>query len=146
MKLVDPETLAGTDVEWRFTEEGDEVRSCSFPLCQCLLIDNRFFLIQVRVSKATGRIIPIPKQAYETIDYKTKSTYVENETKDTVSAVISEVSKYYLFRKILFGLTFDFSTISFQITFKPELKTFEMDIMDKMGIKEDRTPAKTYWY
>ena len=25
VKLVDPETLSGTDVEWRFTEEGEKV-------------------------------------------------------------------------------------------------------------------------
>ncbi|XP_077286801.1 mitochondrial ribosomal protein L24 [Arctopsyche grandis] len=100
VKLVDPETLAATDIEWRFTEEGEKVR----------------------VSKATSRIIPIPKQAFETYDYKSKNSYVENPTKDTKSNVISEIS------------------------FKPELKTFEMDIMDKMGIKEDRVPAKTFWY
>jgi large subunit ribosomal protein L24 len=33
-----------------------------------------------------------------------------------------------------------------EITFKPALKTFEMDIMEHMGIQEDRVPAKTYWY
>lgn len=32
------------------------------------------------------------------------------------------------------------------ITFEPALKTFEMDIMEQMGIKEDRVPGKTYWY
>jgi len=32
------------------------------------------------------------------------------------------------------------------ITFEPALKTFEMDIMEQMGIKEDGVPAKTYWY
>jgi large subunit ribosomal protein L24 len=32
------------------------------------------------------------------------------------------------------------------ITFEPALKTFETDIMEQMGIKEDRVPAKTYWY
>lgn len=32
------------------------------------------------------------------------------------------------------------------ITFSPLLKTFEMDIMDDMGIKEDRVPAQTFWY
>lgn len=29
---------------------------------------------------------------------------------------------------------------------QPALKTFEMDIMDEMGIKEDRIPKKIYWY
>lgn len=29
---------------------------------------------------------------------------------------------------------------------QPKLKTFEMDIMDEMDIKEDRVPKKHYWY
>jgi large subunit ribosomal protein L24 len=33
-----------------------------------------------------------------------------------------------------------------EITFEPALKTFEMDIMEQMGIQEDRVPSKTYWY
>lgn len=97
--LVDPADLKGTEVEWRFTEEGEKVR----------------------VSKRTGRIIPIPPSAEETKDYKSKSLYKE-QPKDTTADVVEE------------------------ITFSPELKTFEMDIMDKFGIKEDRVPAKTYWY
>ncbi|OWR49668.1 putative 39S ribosomal protein L24 [Danaus plexippus plexippus] len=100
VKLVDPETLKATEVEWRFTEEGEKVR----------------------VSTVTGRIIPIPKAAEETVDYKSKELYVENEAKDTAA---SDVTK---------------------ITFQPKLCTFEMDIMESMGIKEDRVPAKSYWY
>ncbi|GBP83906.1 Probable 39S ribosomal protein L24, mitochondrial [Eumeta japonica] len=99
VKLVDPETLKPTEAEWRYTEEGEKVR----------------------VSKATSRIIPIPKMAEETYDYKTKNAYVENE-KDTKADKVTE------------------------ITFEPKLKTFEMDIMDSMGITEDRIPAKSFWY
>lgn len=33
-----------------------------------------------------------------------------------------------------------------QITFSPLLKTFEMEIMDNMNIKEDRVPVPSYWY
>lgn len=43
----------GTQVEWRYTEQGEKVR----------------------VSKRTGHIIPIPVSATETIDYKTKAGY-----------------------------------------------------------------------
>ncbi|XP_063834260.1 large ribosomal subunit protein uL24m [Ostrinia nubilalis] len=100
VKLVDPETLKPTEIEWRYTEEGDKVR----------------------VSKASSRIIPIPKGAEETIDYKSKEVYIENEKKDTKADVIAK------------------------ITFAPKLNTFEMDIMEEMGIKEDRVPAKSYWY
>ncbi|CAG9864305.1 unnamed protein product [Phyllotreta striolata] len=76
---------------------------------------------RVRVSTRTGRIIPFPASMEETIDYKSKASYKE-QPKDTMASIVSE------------------------ITFKPELKTFEMDIMEKMGIEEDRIPAKTYWY
>lgn len=36
--------------------------------------------------------------------------------------------------------------LTFRITFQPTLKTFEMDIAEKMGIKDDRVPTKVYWY
>lgn len=97
--LVDPSDLKATPFEWRFTEEGKKVR----------------------VSTRTGRIIPMPATAEETIDYKTKATYKE-QPKDTSADDVTEV------------------------TFEPALKTFEMDIMEKMGIKEDRIPPKSYWY
>ncbi|XP_047036841.1 probable 39S ribosomal protein L24, mitochondrial [Helicoverpa zea] len=100
VKLVDPETLKPTDFEWRYTEEGDKVR----------------------VSLASSRIIPIPKTAEETMDFKSKELYVENVDKDTTSDTVAKV------------------------TFAPKLRTFEMDIMEEMGIKEDRVPAKSYWY
>uniref|UniRef100_A0A0K8TRN0 Large ribosomal subunit protein uL24m n=1 Tax=Tabanus bromius TaxID=304241 RepID=A0A0K8TRN0_TABBR len=97
--LVDPSDLQATKFAWRYTEEGDKVR----------------------VSTRTGRIIPIPKANEETVDYKTKGTYIERE-KDTKADVVTEV------------------------TFEPKLKTFEMDIMDEMGIKEEGEPRRTYWY
>lgn len=33
-----------------------------------------------------------------------------------------------------------------KITYKPKLLTFEQEIMQDMGIKEDNEPCKTYWY
>ncbi|XP_043278882.1 probable 39S ribosomal protein L24, mitochondrial [Venturia canescens] len=99
IKLVDPSDSKATDVEWRYTIEGD----------------------RVRVSTRTGRIIPIPVSDNETIDYKLPHLY-NDKPKDTLKADVEE------------------------ITFEPVLKTFEMDIMDKMGIKEDRIPKKYYWY
>jgi large subunit ribosomal protein L24 len=69
----------------------------------------------------SGRIIPIPPMAEETYDYKTKSAYREGD-KDTTADDLSK------------------------ITFKPSLCTFDMEIMQKMGIKEERVPAKTFWY
>ncbi|CAH2987093.1 unnamed protein product [Chilo suppressalis] len=100
VKLVDPESLKPTEIEWRYTEEG----------------------VKVRVSKESSRIIPIPKTAEETIDFKSKELYLENEEKDTKADVVTKV------------------------TFAPKLRTFEMDIMEDMGIKEDRVPAESYWY
>uniref|UniRef100_A0A0K8UYZ3 Large ribosomal subunit protein uL24m n=1 Tax=Bactrocera latifrons TaxID=174628 RepID=A0A0K8UYZ3_BACLA len=76
---------------------------------------------KVRVSARTGRLIPIPETNNQTHDYKTPGAYIERE-KDTTAAVVSE------------------------ITFQPKLSTFEMDIMEEMGIEEERTPKKTYWY
>ncbi|VVC33861.1 Hypothetical protein CINCED_3A016597 [Cinara cedri] len=76
---------------------------------------------KVRVSSRTGKLIPIPSLAKETFDYKTPNTYKESE-KDTKTMDVQE------------------------ITFLPLLKTFEMEIMDAMGITEDRVQAPTHWY
>lgn len=97
--LVDPSDNKVCKTEWRFTEEGE----------------------RVRVSLRTGRIIPIPQAAEETMDYKTRKTYAETD-KDTIASVVEA------------------------ITYQPALKTFEMDIMEQMGIKEERIPKKTFWY
>lgn len=76
---------------------------------------------RVRVSLRTGRIIPMPPSSVETWDYKTPETYLEGD-KDTKADVVKAVD------------------------FRPTLKTFEMEIMDSMGIVEDRVPKKSYWY
>lgn len=99
VKLVDPTDLEATDFEWRYDDEGN----------------------RVRVSTRTERIIPIPEQAYETIDYVERKSYRE-QPKDTPAKLVS------------------------QLTFKPAAKTFEMDICDEMGIKDDRVPYPMYWY
>nr|CAD7449402.1 unnamed protein product [Timema bartmani] len=99
VSLVDPSDLQSTPVEWRFTDAGEKVR----------------------VSVRSGRIIPIPVMAGETVDYKTKASYKDSE-KDTLASNVSE------------------------ITFAPKLKTFEMDIMEEFGLKEERAPAHTFWY
>lgn len=76
---------------------------------------------KVRISLRTGRIIPMPRLSEETYDYKTAAVY-EEKKKDTPAHIVSKV------------------------TFKPYHGTFEMDIMEHMGIKEDRVPAPAYWY
>jgi len=77
---------------------------------------------KVRVCLRTGRVLPMPAASEETYDYKSKRTYLENPTKDTKAVAVET------------------------ITFNPKLKTFEMEIMDELGIKEDKIPKKTYWY
>lgn len=98
-KLVDPTDLMPTDIEWRYDDDGN----------------------RQRVSKRTERIIPIPKSAYETMDYVEKHAYSE-QPKDTPAELVNKV------------------------TFKPQVKTFEMDICDQQEIKEDRIPYPMYWY
>lgn len=97
--LVDPADFKPTTIQWRYTEEGQKVR----------------------VSVRTGRIVPVPGVAFETVDYKDKKLYLE-QPKDTPAKLATEV------------------------TFKPKVKTFEMEIMEEMGIKEDRIPYPMFWY
>jgi len=77
---------------------------------------------RVRMSVRTGTIIPMPSKAEETLDYNTKTNYVMNKVKDTKPSVVEDV------------------------TYEPKLSTFEMDIMDQMGIQESRKPKKSWWY
>jgi len=77
---------------------------------------------RVRVSTRSGTILPLPAQMEETQDYKTKAGYSLNKEKDTPPNMVEE------------------------ITYEPRLATFEMDIVDRMGIKEDRRAARTWWY
>lgn len=60
---------------------------------------------RIRISKRTGLEIPIPKNAEETIDYTTRAGYPEQE-KDTKAEDVSA------------------------ITYVPEIKTFEMGLME----------------
>lgn len=76
---------------------------------------------RVRVSTRTERIIPIPELAYETMDYKEAKVYVE-QPKDTPADMVAEK------------------------TFKPEARTFEMDICNQLGISDERVPYPMYWY
>jgi len=99
VSLIDPDDHNPTQVEWRYDEDGNEVR----------------------VSLRTGRIVPLPTKALETRDFAVSSAYKE-QPKDTHP---DEVIK---------------------VTFEPQLKTFEMDISDNMGIKEERIPYPMYWY
>lgn len=64
----------------------------------------------------------MPSKAEETMDYKTRTRYRLNKTKDTEPKVVED------------------------ITYEPRLATFEMDIMRAMGITETRRPKRTYWY
>ena len=70
IKLVDPTDEQPTDVEWRFTEDGE----------------------RIRVSTRSGSIIPKPTKSEETVDYKHKSNYVEHKVKDTAAKAVEEIT------------------------------------------------------
>ncbi len=98
--LVDPMDEKPTEVEWQYTEDGE----------------------RVRVSSRTGRPLPVPSEAYQTVDYKTPEGYSESQQKDTKAKDVEE------------------------ITYKPRLATFEMEIMEEQGIQEDRDAKPTFYY
>lgn len=76
---------------------------------------------RVRVSVKSGRIIPLPSGAKELDDFVNPTIY-EDTDKDTRE---DEVTK---------------------VTYRPKLCMFEDDIMNAMGIKEDRKWPKYYYY
>lgn len=78
---------------------------------------------RVRVSTRTGRIIPLSRDArYADPEDGINTLDFKETNKDTTEAVLTK------------------------ITFEAKLKTFEQDLMDEYGIKEDRQRALTYYY
>lgn len=78
---------------------------------------------KVRVSTRSGRILGTPDSA----------TYI-HETNIINPATYAESNKDMKESDLL------------EITYKPHLKTFEQDCMEKAGIVETRKRAKTYWW
>jgi len=99
VKLVDPVDERGCEVEWRYTEDGE----------------------RVRVSRRSGRILPVPEVAKATADYMAPESYTAGP-KDT------DAGKVIL------------------VTYAPKLMTVEDDILDSVGIVETKKRGKTYWY
>ena len=96
---MDPVDERGCEVEWRYTEDGE----------------------RVRVSRRSGRILPIPEVAKATADYMAPESYTAGP-KDT------DAGKVIL------------------VTYAPKLMTVEDDILDSVGIGETKKRSKTYWY
>ncbi|XP_063040854.1 large ribosomal subunit protein uL24m [Engraulis encrasicolus] len=97
ISIIDPTDRKPTEVEWRFTEEGEKVR----------------------VSLRTGRIIPKPpvQRSDGIVPEQWKDGPKDTSTEDAL-------------RK----------------TYTPSLKTLQEEVMEAMGIKEERKQRPTYWY
>ncbi|KAM6975064.1 large ribosomal subunit protein uL24m [Tautogolabrus adspersus] len=95
--LVDPSDRKPTDVEWKFTEEGE----------------------RVRVSLRTGRIIPKPvvERRDGIVPQQWKDGPKDTSPDDTLEK-----------------------------TYVPSLKTLEEEVMEKLGIQENRRHQRSYWY
>lgn len=77
---------------------------------------------RVRVSMRSGRVVPMSERAInESEDMIDKSAYLE-QSWDTKEKELTKV------------------------TFRPKIMSFEEDIMDSMGIKEDRKRAPNFYY
>lgn len=95
--LIDPSDKKPTEVQWKFTEEGD----------------------RVRVSLRTGRIIPKPV-------VERRDGIVPEQWKDGPKDTSPDDT--------------------LEKTYVPSLKTLEEEVMEKMGIVENRRHKGSYWY
>jgi len=77
---------------------------------------------RVRVSVRSGRVLPIALDHTDRHEDGTLKSVYQEQPWDTKEKELLEV------------------------TFKPSLKSFEADIMESMGIKEERKKAPTFWY
>lgn len=95
--LVDPTDRQATEVEWRYTEEGE----------------------RVRVSLRTGRIIPKP--VFQRRDGIIPEQWTDGPKDTSVEDALER-------------------------TYVPSLKTFQEEIMEAMGIVENRRHRGSFWY
>ncbi|KAG7500338.1 hypothetical protein JOB18_016062 [Solea senegalensis] len=95
--LIDPSDRKPTEVEWRYTEEGE----------------------RVRVSVRTSRIIPKPI-------VERKDSIVPEQWKD--------------------GPKDTSPSDTLEKTYVPSLKTLEEEVMEKLGIQENRRQRTSFWY
>lgn len=122
-----------TDIEWRYTEEGE----------------------RVRVSVRTGRIIPKPV-------YQRKDGIIPQQWKGGASeeggwkikknnafvprVLDTQIFKCGVFLYLADGPKDTSPDDALQKTYMPSLKTLEEEVMEKLNIQEDRKPRKSYWY
>ena len=79
-------------------------------------------LFLISLPHPTQKLSFLPRHSHSKYTHFTRYSFSENTLKDTKESDVTEV------------------------TFEPKLCTFEEEINNEMGIKEDRKPAKTYWY
>ena len=79
-------------------------------------------LFLISLPHPTQKLSSLPRHSHSKYTHFTRYSFSENTLKDTKESDVTEV------------------------TFEPKLCTFEEEINNEMGIKEDRKPAKTYWY
>ncbi|PAV66743.1 hypothetical protein WR25_10491 [Diploscapter pachys] len=90
--------------------------------CEAKWVLNNTKSEYLRISCRSGIQIPIPSLARMTYEYVQPEKYIDCPQKDTPP---EDVLKR---------------------TYQPTLKSFEEEITEEMGIKENRTSKPTYWY
>lgn len=117
-----------TEVQWRFTEEGEKVR----------------------VSLRTGRIIPKPV-------VERRDGIVPQQWKGVCVLLYLCILHTFVQVFSFCMLQVNFSAISdgpkdtspedtLERTYAPSLKTLEEEVMEKLGIQENRRHRRSYWY
>ncbi|NWR51917.1 RM24 protein, partial [Regulus satrapa] len=124
ISLVDPEDREPTEVQWRYTEEGE----------------------RVRVSLRSGRILPVPPQPRR--DGIVPEQWIGERGGPGGGYVAGDVREGAQRRPLARtdGPKDTSEEEALAKTYRPSLKTFEEEIMDAMGIVETRRAKKSYWY
>ncbi|NWI10108.1 RM24 protein, partial [Crypturellus soui] len=124
VSLVDPEDRKPTEVQWRYTEEGE----------------------RVRVSLRSGRIIPVPEQPRK--DGVVPEQWIGEGAGRPPASPGAPLSRRSAPSPPLRADGPKDTSVedTTKKTYVPSLKTFEEEIMDAMGIVETRRPRKSYWY
>ncbi|NXK98008.1 RM24 protein, partial [Formicarius rufipectus] len=123
ISLVDPEDRKPTEVQWRYTEEGE----------------------RVRVSLRSGRILPVPPQPRR--DGIVPEHWIgEWGSREAGGHTGKAWGAQCCYLTHTDGPKDTSVEDTLAKTYRPSLKTFEEEIMDAMGIVETRRAKKSYWY
>jgi hypothetical protein len=99
---------------------------------------------QVRVSKRTGQVVPVPPENEATVDYSKKSAYKRKHITLPFKFYLQTLKLFFFVNK---AADKDTRPEDLKVkTFVTKYKTFEEDLADEYNLEKQPPRAQTYIY